>query len=112
MTTGTDFLTATIASGQQVSPILNLAAGAIVGVAFPAALTGATLTFEGTIDGVNFFTIYKIDQITLLSVPFVANAIITLPPIETAAVPKKFRIRTGANEAAARKIYILHRALS
>lgn len=112
MTTGTDFLTATIAFGSQVSPILNLPAGGIVGVAFPAALTGTSLTFEGTIDGVNFFTIYKIDQTTLLSAPFIANAIITIPPIETAAVPKRFRLRTGANEAAQRKIHILHRALS
>lgn len=50
--------TCTILSGATVSDAVLLNQGTVLGVQTPAALTGTEFTFQGSIDGTNYFALY------------------------------------------------------
>lgn len=53
-----EFIELTIASGGTTSTAYELGGTHIAGILTPSAFTGIKLTIEGSIDGVNFYTLY------------------------------------------------------
>jgi hypothetical protein len=51
---------ATIANGQTVGAAVDLKDNRLVGVQTPSALTGTTLTFQGSPDGVVYTPVYAV----------------------------------------------------
>lgn len=51
--------TVTIANGGTISTALDLAGRRLKGVVMPAAFTGASIKFQGSVDGVAFDAIYN-----------------------------------------------------
>lgn len=75
----------TIASGQSLSPMFYIGAGVPVMIQMPAAWTTAGLWFEGSTDGVNFFTMVDANGNPLLiSAPLANQAI----PIGESVMPE------------------------
>jgi hypothetical protein len=98
-------LTATIplagtTSGFVTMPTTQYALGIIT----PAALTGASFTFEGSIDAVTFRPLYN--EGTLYSVTVAASRYIALNPSVMQSV-KHLKIVSGSSEGALRVIQIV-----
>jgi hypothetical protein len=51
-------VSATITNGTNLSASIDLAGKALVGIYMSAAWTAASMTFQGSLDGVTFFDIY------------------------------------------------------
>lgn len=48
----------TIANGTSLSPAVYLGTGDLVAIQMPASWTAAGLSFQGSVDGVNFFNLF------------------------------------------------------
>lgn len=64
----TNTLTVTIASGQTVSGAAFMAGCRLVGLIFPASLTGTTFTFQAGADGVAYSALYNTSGAILTTV--------------------------------------------
>lgn len=51
--------TATIANGASLSGIVNLGSNDLIGIIFPSTWTAASITFQFSIDGTNFYDAYS-----------------------------------------------------
>lgn len=58
VSTGKSFFEVTISSGQTVSGAATLGDHVLCGFITPSALTGSSMTFQGSVDGTNYYTIY------------------------------------------------------
>lgn len=74
---GIDRISVTIASGQSVSPLVNLGAKTLVAIGMPAAWDAAVLTFQSTVDDTNFLNVWTAAG-TELSVPAAAGLYIPI----------------------------------
>jgi hypothetical protein len=90
-----------IAAGQSLSTDVCVVGGhAIVSIQMPAAFTGTQVTFQGTLDGVNFANVYD-DAGTEVAVPVVAGRVIVNGTIlEKLAGLYSFKVRSGTSAAA------------
>lgn len=105
--------TVTIASGAAVSGALSLrdnrGTGRITGLLIPASWTTAALTFQGSLDGENFFDIYDAStERTVASGAVVADHFLSLDPDLWDAFPF-IKVRSGTaaspvNQAADRTL--------
>ena len=96
--------TATIANGQQVSNAINLNGFVLVAVLLPAAFTGTALTFQGSLDGTNFFDMKKSDG-TALSYTVAQGTFVPIDPTlfhGLAAV----KLKSGSAEGAQRTLAV------
>lgn len=101
-------LTATIANGAFLSDILNVWPCQASAIVMPAAWTAASLTFQGSMDGVNFFDLYN-DSGTEYEIPALVSQSIILN------VPLSFpylKVRSGTtgtpvNQGAARSVSLI-----
>lgn len=50
--------TVTIANGASLSSAVDLGGRKLVGIIMPSSWTAASLTFQGSVDGTNFFNVY------------------------------------------------------
>lgn len=55
----TEALTATIANGASLSGAINVFGRDIVAIVMPAGWTAAALTFQASVDGVNYFNVHS-----------------------------------------------------
>jgi hypothetical protein len=83
---------ATIASGQSLSAAICVGAGVPLAVQMPAAFTGTSLTFQGSIDGTTYQNVY--DGSMEVSVDVAAGRTVVLPAAALAAFPF-LKIRSG-----------------
>ena len=98
-------LTATIANGATTSDAVNLYGCTAIGIGFPAAMTGATVTFKGSLDdGSTFLDIYDIDGVQV-SYTFVASTGLPLD-VKTFAPYDQIKVVSASSEGAERLITI------
>lgn len=99
--------TATIANGQTESSAVYVGAKAPVALVMPAALTGTTMTFQGSHDGVTYQAIepsgaaYSVTVAASKNVPLIAAYFAGFPWI---------KIVSGSAEAAERSVRVQTRA--
>jgi hypothetical protein len=85
--------TATIAASGSLSDAIETGGGTFTGIIMPAAWTAAALTFQGSVDGTNFFNLY--DEFgTEVSYAADASRFIRIGPSDNFSVPV-LRIRSG-----------------
>lgn len=104
--------TVTIASGQALSGAIDLLGYNLVGVQMPAAWTAANLTFQGSIDGTNFYDLYDGSAEINLSAA-AASRYLALTPSQFAGV-RYLKVRSGTtgtpvNQAADRSLTLIVR---
>lgn len=101
-------LLATIASGAAVSGILSVWPNAVNAILMPAAWTAASLTFQGSMDGVNFFDLYNDSGVeyvipALVSQSIILNVPLTFPYL----IVRSGTTGTPVNQGAARNISLI-----
>ena len=103
-------LTATIANGASLSDAVAIS-GKLVGLVVPAAWTAASLTFQGSVDGVNFYNVYDdATERTIASASVVASHYIALTLTHWLGFTH-IKVRSGTasaavNQGAARSIIL------
>lgn len=103
-----DTAIATIANGQTVSDAVSLAGHKLVAVVTPAALTGTTLTFQASADGVNFVALHN-DDGNAVSITVAASRYTNVPVAEFRAA-QWLKVVSNSAEAAERKITLVTQA--
>lgn len=97
--------TVTIANSATVSSTLSLQGSRILlGLITPAALTGTTFTFKGSIDGTNFYNLYN--EGTAYSVTVAVDRFIALDR-ETFDGVRYVQVVSGSVEGASRSIKVV-----
>lgn len=108
-------VTATIANGASLSGALDAGAGSRpVRIDMPAAWTAASLTFQGSNDGVTFRDLYDKTGAEY-TVAASANQAIILPLADFIGI-RRFKIRSGTagapvNQGGARSLFVATQAL-
>lgn len=109
--------TATIANGASLSDAVALGGNVIVGIAMPASWTAAVLTFQGSLDGTNFFDLYTEQDTTRAEKKLQASAsdLILIAPSSFAGL-QAIKIRSGTTGAAvaqdgARALSVMQRSI-
>ena len=103
---------ATIAEAASLSDAVVVGAGAAVfGIVMPATWSAAGLTFQGSVDGTNFFNIY--DNASEWTETAAASRIIMVDPTLSESL-QQIKVRSGTsgtpvNQAAARTITLIVR---
>lgn len=105
---------ATIASGQSLSAALDLQQYSLVGLLLPSAWTAAAVTFQGSIDGSNFFDLYDSGAEINLGAA-AASRYLLLSPSAFAGL-RYLKVRSGTsgtpvNQAADRALTLVLRGL-
>lgn len=106
----------TIASGQSLSPAVELTTEQLVGVQLPAGWTAADMTFQGSYDGVTYGDVFtQTGEYKIPSASLAASQHVILSPVDTASF-RFVKVRSGVTGAAVaqladRVITLLIRAL-
>lgn len=103
------YTTVTIASGQTVSEAVDLHGYSLLGVVTPAALTGSSMTFQGSVDGNTYNAIYDTSG-NQLSMTVAASRFIAIAPTDLASC-RYLKLVSGSSEGADRTITLAIRKL-
>jgi len=101
--------TVTIANGATTSGIANLDGLAVMGFIIPAAFTGATMTFLGSDDGTNFYTLVNASG-TTLSVTVVTSSYMLMSATDLIGI-RYLKLVSASSEGAQRSIGIITRSI-
>ena len=105
----TQNLSTVIAASASVSSIVDLGGASLVGIIFPATMTGSSITFNASNDGVNFYEMYSTVG-GALSVIFTASAWVGIVPSDFAGV-KYLQLVSNGTESSSRQITLIARIL-
>jgi len=104
---------ATIAASESLSDSVDLGSGTVFGIIIPASWTTADLTFQGSVDGTNFYNLFTDDgtEYTVVAAASRFIASINYPLYYNLAFLK---VRSGTagspvNQAAERQIKLVMR---
>lgn len=92
----TEILTATMSS-STTSNTLSLGGRAVIGVVISTALSNATLTLHGSVDGTNFFALKEKDGTTVAITTATTTGFYKISPSLTDGVPH-LRLVSGGSE--------------
>lgn len=90
-----DSAAVTIANGTSLSAAVDLLGASLVAIVMPAAWTAAGMTFQASIDGVNFFNVYT-SAGAEYSATVAASQYVTLPIVDLAGV-RWLKVRSGTS---------------
>jgi hypothetical protein len=101
--------TATIANGQTLSSAIVLNGFTPVSILMPAAFTGTALTFQGSLDGTNFFDVKKSDG-SALSYTVAQGTFVALDPTLFQGMTA-IKLKSGSAEGGARTLTVAVKGL-
>lgn len=94
----------TIANAATTSGAIQLDERVVCGIEFPAAFTGATVGFEVSADGTNYFDLYD-DAGSAISVTATVSTVSRLIPADF-AMAKYLKVKSASSEGAERTVKI------
>ena len=102
----------TIANGATSSGIIKVPSGHIVGVEFPAAMTGTSLTFQtASNESETFKNVYKSGGTTQLSVSKQDNGVVQIDVNDSIGIMRFLKIVSNSSEGADRTLKLIIRNL-
>lgn len=87
--------TVTIANGASLSGALNLENRTAVAIIMPAAWTAASITFQASVDGTNYYNVYTTSA--ELSATVAASYFVVLPKTTGLEAVRYIKIRSGTS---------------
>ena len=87
---------ATITSGTALSPAIDLQIYRLFAISMPASWTAAPITFQASIDGVNYFNVYD-DTGTEVSITVAASQYVVLTTPAKMLGARWLKVRSGPN---------------
>ncbi len=92
-------VTATIALGESLSVAVDLASSRLAAILIPSDWTAAAITYQVSLDGVNYGDLYDgATEASISSASVVAGRVLRLPRSEWAGV-RYLKIRSGTSAA-------------
>ena len=74
-----NFATKQVTFAAALSGAINLGGGAIIAIVFPSTWAGTVLTFQASLDGVNYYDVYD-EADALVSYTVAASNYTAIPP--------------------------------
>tara|TARA_R100001086_G_scaffold146244_1_gene77340 strand:+ start:143 stop:475 length:333 start_codon:yes stop_codon:yes gene_type:complete len=99
--------TATIASGQTTSDVVDTLGLAIAGIKFPAAFTGSTVSVQFSLDGTNFYDVKTSAAGALTFSKSVDDWTVLDPYTHAYSVGGYVKLVSASSESAERKIDLI-----
>jgi len=99
--------TATIANGGTVSDAIDLEGRGLTAMVMPAAFTGTTITFQGSVDGVTYQALYNASN-SAVSMTVAASRTYLFTPGDFSGI-RYLKVVSGSAEGAARSILLVAR---
>lgn len=98
-----------IANGASASNAVGVASGVVVGVQFPATMTGTsvTLTSSETQDGT--YRAHYISTGTAIAIPFFASSVVQINANDVSAIGQWVKIVSNGTEGASRDLKLIIR---
>lgn len=104
-----------IANGTSLSAVLEVGPGELVGIIVPNGWTAAGLSFQGSVDGTNFFNLYdNFGAEITVAVPVTTGCLLAWDPSVKCTVYLKIRsgtLGTPVNQGADRTLTAVIRKL-
>lgn len=94
-----NYETVTIANGASLSGALNIASRNFFGIIMPSSWTAASLTFQGSFDGTNFYNLYDESGTEVTFTVAASRYVIISTPAKFLGL-KKLKIRSGTSGSA------------
>jgi len=95
----TEGLTATIASGASLSGAISLSYLTVVSILIPAEFDGSAITFQGSVDGTNYFNMYD-EYGTEINFPVSASRLVKITNVDYFFGQEYLKIRAGTAASA------------
>lgn len=95
--------TVSIGAGASLSGGIDCLGQTLVGIILPAGWTTATLSFQGSVDGTNWYNIYAASGSEVVTGSFSASSYVALDPADFAGVPQ-LKVRSGSSSAATNQV--------
>lgn len=112
MTSKTSRIIFTIPSGSTTSNTVHIPSGSIVGVRFPATMTGTSISFKTANNIDDTPVAHYASTGSLLSLTFVASIVQQINANDTSAMGHYVQIVSNGTEGAERTLYLIVRDLS
>lgn len=96
---------ASIANGQTVSAAIPTQALSLVGIQLPAAFTGTTITFQGSVDGSTYQVVKSTTSGTSLSYTVAQGTYVAIDPTPFYGLAY-IKLVSGSSEAAGRSFFV------
>ena len=90
----TEGLSATIASGASLSGAISLSYLTVVSILIPAEFDGSAITFQGSVDGTNYFNLYDETE-TEVNFPVSASRLVKVTNVNYFFGLEYLKIRAG-----------------
>lgn len=97
---------ASIANGGTTSAAIPTQGLTLVGIQLPAAFTGTTITFQGSVDGTTYQPVYTTTSGTALSYTVAAGHYVAIDPTPFYGLAY-IKLVSGSSEGAARSFSVL-----
>jgi hypothetical protein len=94
---------ATIAAGGTLSSAVSLNGFSLCAILLPATFTGATISFEASFDGTNYFPVYSTTSGTLLSYTVTQGHYVAIDPKDFFGI-KTVKILSASTEGSTRTL--------
>lgn len=105
-----------IANGTSLSALIEIGAGELVGIIVPNGWTAANLSFQGSVDGTNFFNLYDNFGAEIgVTVPVLTGCFLAWDPSVKAPIYLKIRsgtLGTPVNQGADRTLTAVIRKIT
>ncbi len=98
-----------IANGATTSTAVGVVSGNIVGIEFPATMTGATVTLTSSKTQTGTYKAHYISAGTALSIPVVANSIMQVNVNDVSAIGEWVKIVSASTEGGSRDLKLIVR---
>lgn len=96
----------TIANGQTTSDALYIGGSTLVGIKFPAAMTGTAVTFKSGNSNSSLFAVKDASN-NAIAVTLTVSTIHNIPHTSTDCIGPYVQVVSGSNEGAARIITLI-----
>ena len=95
----TEGLSATIASGSSLSGAISLSYLTVVSILIPSTFDGSAITFQGSVDGINYFNLYD-EAGTEINFPVSASRLVKITNANYFFGLEYLKIRAGTAASA------------
>ena len=86
----------TIANGTSLSAAIDLSAYRAFAISMPAAWTTASLTFQASVDGINYFNVYDDTGVEVTATVAASQYVVVSAPVKMLGV-RWIKVRSGTS---------------
>ena len=98
-----------IANGEATSSAVGVASGVVVGIEFPATMTGTSVTLESSETQSGTYRRHFVSSGSAILIPFVASSVVQINANDVSAIGQWIKIVSNGTEGASRDLKLIIR---